>query len=194
MTQPLDDAMDELRDLVRTELRMGFTPRGEVVEAVLYMAGVEDGDEGRMRPIVEHLLRVETAALLREQAGWPAVTDCDRLDRAFDALEARGIVARQHFSCCQNCGSGEIWDEMDEAGHEGMAVRGYAFYHMQDTEGALSGGGLYLAYGAVEEDGIAAIGREVVAVLNAQGLATRWDGSPEQRIHVAMDWKRRGED
>ena len=31
---------------------------------------------------------------LVEQATWPEETDCDRLDAAFDALQAHGIVAR----------------------------------------------------------------------------------------------------
>lgn len=190
MTQPLDDVMDELRGAVRSELRMGFTPADEVVEEVLAYLEAEE----RMRPAVEHLFRVESEALRREQAEWPAVTDCDRLDAAFGELEGRGIVARQNFSCCQSCGSREIWEEVDEAERLGASVRGHTYYHVQDTQGAAEGGGLYLAYGAVEEEGIVEIGREVAAVLNAHGLATEWDGSPEKRIRVPMDWKRRRDD
>lgn len=190
MTQPLDDVMDELREAVRTELRTGFTPAGEVVDAAMEYLEAEE----RLRPAVEHLLRVESAALRAEQAAWPATTDCDRLDAAFRDLEQRGIVARQNFSCCQTCGSAEIWGEMEEADERGPDVRGYAYYHLQDTQGAAEDGGLYLAYGAVEEDGIAAIAHEVVAVLRAHGLAVEWDGSTARRIHVPMDWKRRRDD
>ncbi|HEX6037889.1 DUF6891 domain-containing protein, partial [Longimicrobium sp.] len=185
-----DDVMDELRDAVRRELRMGFTPADEIVEVAVE---VMDGQE-RLRPAAEHLFRVESQALRREQATWPAETDCDRLDRAFEALEERGIVARQNFSCCQSCGSREIWGEVDEAEEMGMDVRGHTYYHVQDTEGAVEGGGLHLAYGAMEEGGIVDVGREIVEVLNAHGLATDWNGSPDLRIHVQLDWKRRRDD
>ncbi|HST57349.1 MAG TPA: hypothetical protein VLK84_01600, partial [Longimicrobium sp.] len=107
MAEPLDDVMDELREQVRSELRMGFAPVDEIVDTALDMVEADEPD--RLRPMTEHLLRTESQANLREQAAWPAVTDCDRLDLAFDELERRGIVARQHFSCCQNCGSHEIW-------------------------------------------------------------------------------------
>lgn len=190
MTQPLDDVMDELRRAVRIELRMGFMPVDDIVQAVVERME----DDERVRPAAEHLLRVESEALRHEQATWPAATDCDRLDAAFQELEARGIVARQDFSCCQNCGSGEIWAEVEDAKAGGLDVRGHTYYHAQDTEGAAEGVGLYLAYGAVEEDGTAEIGREIVAVLNAHGLATEWDGSPKTRILVPLDWKRRRDD
>lgn len=190
MTQPLDDVMDELRETVRRELRMGFTPADEIVEVAVEV--MDDGE--RLRPAAEHLVRVESEALRREQAAWPAETDCDRLDRAFNALEARGIVARQHFSCCQNCGSTEIWAEIDDALADGSDVRGYTFYHAQDTEGAAEGAGVYLAYGAMEEDGIVDVGREIVDVLHAHGLRTDWDGTAAKRICVPLDWKRRRED
>lgn len=190
MEQPLDDVMDELRENIRRELRIGFTPAEEVVEVALDAVD----DPARLRPAAEHLLAVESQVLRREQAGWPAVTDCDRLDRAFDELERRGIVARQNFSCCQNCGSKEIWGEVEDAAEAGKPVRGHTYYHAQDAEAAAEGGGLFLAYGSVEDDGAAEVGREIVAVLNAHGLATEWDGSPKTRIHAPLDWKRRRDD
>lgn len=192
MEQPPNDVTDELREIIRRELRIGFTPADEVVEVALDV--VEEDDRERFRSAAEHLMAVESQALRREQAGWPAVTDCDRLDRAFDELEGRGIVARQNFSCCQTCGSQEIWGEVDDAAEEGMPVRGHTYYHAQDTERAAEGGGLLLAYGSVEDDGTAEVGREIVAVLNAHGLATEWDGSPGNRIHASLDWKRRRDD
>jgi hypothetical protein len=192
MAQPLDDVMDELRATVRGELRMGFTPANEIVGWALGDLG--EDERGRMRPALEHLLRVEADALLREQARWPEVTDCDRLDRAFRALEKRGIVARQHFSCCQTCGSREIWGEMEDVEHLGLPVRGYTFYHVQDTGEAVAGHGLYLCYGSVEEDEDATVGDEVVAALREHGLQVEWDGTSEKRIRVLLDWKRRRAD
>ncbi|MBL7373657.1 hypothetical protein INQ23_30515, partial [Escherichia coli] len=60
-------------------------------------------------------------------------------------------------------------------------------------ESAVDGGGLYLNYGACDEgeDAALAVARDIVAELEAHGLETRWDGSWDQRIGVALDWKRR---
>lgn len=192
MTEALDDVMDELREHVRSELRMGFTPVEEIAESALDVFETDDPDQ--LLPMAEHLVRRESEALAREQAGWPDVTDCDRLDLAFEELERRGIVARHHFSCCMNCGSQEIWAEVEDALEDGTQVRGHTFYHEQDTAGAAEGGGLYLAYGAMEEQGMEAVAREIMAVLQAQGLATEWDGSTDTRIRVDLDWKRRRDD
>lgn len=134
------------------------------------------------RAIVSPLWRERVA----EQTAW-GVSDCDRLTEAFADLDGRGIVARENFTCCQNCGSTEIWGEADDA------TRGYAFFHMQDTEHA-PGGSLHLAYGSRSNtvEDVVAIGGEVVKVLGEHGLRTEWDGSNKTRIEVLVpDWRRR---
>jgi hypothetical protein len=147
----------------------------------------------RLRRLAPRLLREALAEQAEFQRSWPSRTDCDRLDAAFAALEADGVIARQNFSCCGTCGSGEIWDEIEEAQKEGRPARGYAFFHMQDTESAVEGYGLCLNYGACEEGEAAAVavGRDIVAALTAQGLQTDWDGSHAKRIGVSLDWKKR---
>ena len=124
---------------------------------------------------------------------WTEATDCDRLDDAFAALEASGVIARQNFTCCGTCGSTEIWDEIGSAEAAGLPAHGYAFFHMQDTESAAEGYGLYLNYGACTEGEAAAlaIGHEIVEQLEAHGLRTEWNGDWGTRIHVALDWKKR---
>ena len=74
-----------------------------------------------------------------------------------------------------------------------MKVRGYTFYHMQGTESAVAGYGLYLYYGAVEEgEGPALrIANEIVDALQRHGLKTEWDGTWSNAIKVQLDWKRR---
>src|SRR5262249_18722591 len=108
-------------------------------------------------------------------------------------LTQSGIVCRQDFSCCGTCGVAEIGAEMEAEREAGIRVRGYGFYHMQDTESAAEGYGLMLNYGAVAAGEAAAgqSGREIVAALEAHGLTTQWDGSWQKRIGVQLDWKRR---
>jgi hypothetical protein len=189
---PSYDPVAALRDLVRRDVASGFFDD----DAVLTNAN-DVFEEELPRPT----LRIEASAALRAalaehraaEQSWPDLTDCDRLDAAFAALEEEGIVARQNFTCCGTCGASEIWDEIEAAQNEGVAVEGYAFFHMQDTESAVEGHGLYLNYGACAqgEDAAVAIGHRIVAALEAQGLATDWDGRIEQRIGISMEWKKR---
>jgi hypothetical protein len=74
-----------------------------------------------------------------------------------------------------------------------LNVRGYTFYHMQGTESAAEGYGLYLHYGAVEEGKGPAlkVGNEILDALQRHGLKTEWDGTHSKCIGVQMDWKRR---
>lgn len=184
--------IDDLREQIRRDVAAGFRDEDAILQ------NASDVFQDELEPT---LIQQEASRMLREllaehaeaARAWPAETDCDRLDAAFAALEAGGVISRQNFSCCQTCGSDEIWDEIKEAQTEGRPAHGYAFFHMQDTDSAVDGGGLYLNYGACEEGEKAAVavGHEIVSALTAHGLQTDWDGSHAQRIAVSLDWKRR---
>jgi hypothetical protein len=190
--QPLDDVIDELRAYVAAHVAGGFLSPEEIIDATVGAFG-EENDAERLRPAATRLTETALAAHARAEQEWPAVTDCDRLDRAFAELEAAGIVARQDFSCCGTCGVGEILDEIEKVVASGRDVRGYTFYHLQDTESAVEGHGICLSYGAREHDELAAlaIGREIVSTLQRHGFAPEWPGTWDKRISVPLDWKRR---
>ncbi|MDQ0465148.1 hypothetical protein QO010_002932 [Caulobacter ginsengisoli] len=190
--EPDWDTAAEMRAYIERAVAGGFETRDEILQTCEDMA--EDIlDRQQFRNDAQGYLAERLQAHRAEQATWPEITDCDRLDAAFAALEAKGIVSRQNFSCCGTCGSTEIWDEIDAAREAGLPARGYAFFHMQDTESAVEGYGVYLNYGGCDEGAPAqvAIGHEIVAQLNSQGLETDWDGRLERRIGVSLDWKRR---
>jgi len=191
-SEQLQKALDEMRAYVHRDVTAGFRPEEEIRSSVVEILA-DNYPATELRPHAESITREVMQRHWQEQATWPPETDCDRLDAAFADLERSGIVARQDFSCCGNCGSGEILDEMEEVGRQGKRVRGYTFYHMQDTESAVAGHGLYLAYGAVQEgeDAALAIAREIVATIQQHGLTVIWDGTWRTRIFVQMDWKRR---
>jgi len=186
------EALADLEAFIGRLVAAGFESPEDILQAARDYLG-EDLDQQRIDiesgPMLERALAAHAAA----EKTWPALTDCDRLDAAFAALDRKGVIARQNFSCCGNCGSGEIWDEVDAARDAGDPAHGYAFFHMQDTERATEGDGLYLNYGAVEEGEAAAlaVGHEIVDTIAAAGLKADWDGSWDQRIHVSLDWKRR---
>jgi hypothetical protein len=188
----LDEKIGWLRDSIRRDVASGFYDEDAVLTHAVD-SFEDDFDPAVLRAQAQRLLREALADHKRDERSWPDRTDCDRLDDAFESLERKGVISRQHFTCCGTCGSTEIWDEIDAVQKAGRPTRGYTFYHMQDTESAADGGGLYLNYGACEEgeDAALEVARDIVTQLEAHGLRTEWDGSWSQRIAVSLDWKRR---
>ncbi len=190
---------NELSDFLRTLVRGGFVPRSDMVEEAL---GFLDLGASAWGPRTELLLDTIWNQQLLEQASWPAVTDFDRLQAAVSTLEDSGVVVRQNFTCCGTCASHEIWEEIVEQVERGRAINGYAYFHMQDTDRAVEGGGLCFGYGAVgspddgyrapnEPEASVAVGHRIQEALEKQGLRTEWSGTIERRVAVALDWKRR---
>ncbi len=184
---------DHVRGHVALHVDAGFDSADEIADGTLEYFEGDDETPALDLAAVRKLTEEELARHEAEEASWSDPTDCDRIDAAFEALESKGIVARQNFTCCQNCGHGEIWDEIKGA-RKSRPVAGYTFFHMQDTDRAAAGGGLYLAYGATEpgdEAGVQ-VGKVIVSELQAAGLKTDWDGTMNKRIAiVGLAWKKR---
>jgi len=187
-----DETWSNVTEYIRNKVAAGFDRPDEIAQSA---ADVFSDEASPLE--LEAFAKTEVPRVieehLRAEMDWPSPTDCDRLDAAFAELEANGIVARQDFSCCGNCGVAEIYDEMDQAQKQSMPVRGYTFYHTQDTEAAAEGHGLYLNYGSTEEGETpaVAVGHEIATTLRKHGLRSRWDGELKQRIDVGMQWQRR---
>jgi hypothetical protein len=173
-------------------VRGGFEERARIIEILceeMYEPGELDGAE------VVAAVDAAFTALTQDKATWPTTTDCDRLDGAFAALNARGIIALQNAGYTQSDG----YDDIRESYHEHSdrdAIIGYCFYHGQDLERAVHDEGLYLAFGPMdskkEEAEGPRIGAMIVEELTRAGLAAKWNGTFAQRIFIpAIDWKRR---
>ncbi|MEU8776164.1 hypothetical protein [Streptomyces sp. NPDC048606] len=185
---PLDPVLDEqLSGIVRDWLRCGYAGRAALIEDAEDNL-VEDGVRPVSRAQAERLVNRLWRERVEEQADWVGETDPERLGRAFAALDAAGITARENFTCCRTCGLGEIGGEAEPG------ARGFVFFHSQCTEGAAAGHDLYLLYGG-HEPGVElteAVGREVTAALDAVGLDWLWDGSAHDAIRVTgLDWRKR---
>ena len=185
--------LEHARAALALRIRAGYESLDDVITVTL--ESVTDDvavDEPEELAAAVRAIAVEQVARLRaERSTWPATTDNDRLERAFAALEAAGIVARENFTCCQNCGHTEIEDEIEATRSAGRAVRGYTFFHQQDTERAADGDGVLLAYGVAGKDVEAVeIGREVAGALRAAGLSVSWSGEVSRRIGVSMEWRK----
>jgi hypothetical protein len=182
--------VEYVRNFARSLVRGGYDTREDIIAFVATMA-----EEDKLGIDAREMVHSEIAALKREQATWPAVTDYDRLETAMSALEDRGIVARQNFTCCMTCGSSEIGDEIDSYNATGRRARGYVFFHMQATEHAVEGGGINFAYGSADRnassDDDVAIGAELADSIRRAGLQVDWNGKIEMCVMVGLDWKRR---
>ena len=148
----------------------------------------DDADEAMLRAAVVSEFNKKTAA----EASWPDTTDCDRLDQAFAKLNSRGIIALHNAGYTMSDGLGDVSEVLDERGRAG--INGYCFYHAQDLERAVEGGGLMIAFGAFDDDKLkkTKIGHLVKDVLHESGFTVEWNGDPESRLNLPeIDWKRR---
>ncbi|MEU0881032.1 hypothetical protein ABZ345_20695 [Lentzea sp. NPDC005914] len=177
---------EQLETRVREVLAGGYTSRAELAELAEEYLVTDD-----RRPVSREQAQALADRLwlerVAEQASWQGETDPQRLTRAFTALREAGITARENFTCCRSCGQAEMGAE---GGHD---ARGFVYFHSQCTDSAAAGHGLTLLYGGFDgsSETTAAIGREVVAALEAAGLNAEWDRDPGRAITVTpLNWRR----
>jgi hypothetical protein len=97
--RPLEETMADMRGFVRRRIATGFYPP-EDIETDAAEVYAEEHDRAVLKSLAARLTREAFADHLAAQKSWPAVTDCDLLDRALGELERAGVVCRQNFSCC----------------------------------------------------------------------------------------------
>jgi hypothetical protein len=184
----LNEVDQYIFEAIKTHVWSGFYTPGELQRIIDDL--LEQGaDEAWLRAAV--LPEFERKAA--DEANWPAITDCNRLDAAFESLEEKRILALHNAGYAMSDGHEDAAAILEESGSHRYI--GYCFYHGQDVERAISGGGLLIAfdhvYGEVPEK--AGVGQAVQQALESQGLTTEWNGDAEMRINLpGFDWKRRG--
>jgi hypothetical protein len=139
-------------------------------------------------------IRQEFTKKRKAEKTWPKETDCDRLDRVFEALEKRGYIALQIAGFTQSDSMEEVEDAYKEAGGKKSNYAGHCSFTEQDQEGALEGGGLYIGYGHLSgnnKKGVE-VGRVVSEELAKEGFKVKWNGTIDQRLFVkGFNWQRR---
>jgi hypothetical protein len=197
---PNPSLRDEATARIRAHLAEGFhAPENFAPDIIEGLA--DEHDEAEVRRVVDELLPILVAEREADMRSWHRVTDCDRLDAAFEELNARGVMARHNWWCCRNCGRSAMPDEFQrlDGEWEGRPIIGYAFYHNQDTERAVEGGGIYLGYGSCESADTEAayearsveVARMAVDALERHGLKVTWDGTYDTCPRIDLLWQRR---
>ena len=191
--KPKPPAEELIREQARARVAEGYQSRDDIIDWLVDVFG-DDYPGMDMESLATRSTDAALVAQRREEATWKGATDCDRLDAAFARLEKGGILARQKYADCQNCGVSDISAEMEEAHKKGQRVVGYTFFHDQDVEGIVESGSLYLSYGAYADDDEASrkVGSRIVGALRSAGLDAQWSGSVEDRIQlVDLTWHKR---
>ncbi|MFL5341453.1 MAG: DUF6891 domain-containing protein [Gemmataceae bacterium] len=183
----MNETDEYILNAIKTWVWTGFYSPDEV-DAMIDDILERNADEAMLRAAVAPEFDKKAAA----EASWPDTTDCDRLDRAFQELNSSGIIALHNAGYTTSDGLDHVSEALRERGKKG--VKGYCFYHGQDVERAVAGGGLFVAFGDLGEDKTkkTEIGHLVKAVLQACELAVEWNGDPEMRLSMpGLAWKRR---
>lgn len=183
---------NEVQNRIYVLVHGGFDDAERIEEVLLY----ELHEPGALDAAAVHRFVAHTfEALELSKASWPAVTDCDRLGRAFAQMQRQGLICLQNAGHTQSDGYALVQQALEQL-QDAQDMIGYCFFHHQDLERALGGGGLQLAFGPLEPRLGPSLGVEVgqraVRALAAAGLHAQWDGTVAQRICIpAFDWKYR---
>lgn len=187
MKPELNETDKYILDTIRKKVWSGFYTAEEVDQVI------DDILEGDAH---EEYLRAAVAPEFdkkREaEREWPQVTDCDRLDSAFEALEKRQILCLQNAGYTMSDGHEDAFEALSS--QPGRGYIGYCFYHGQDLERAVDGGGLMIAFDHVDGDvpDKLAIATALKEELERVGFKLDWDGTVDKRINIPnIDWKRR---
>ena len=185
----MNDATRYILDAIQSRVWSGFDSPTDVHQVIDDLLE-GDADEAFLRAAVGP----EFARKLAAEATWPQITDCDRLDAAFEALNAADIVALQNTRYEMSDGLTEVAEALHARGSQ-EGAQGYCFYHGQDLEHAAKGEGLMLAFGSLDDDQThkLEVGQRVRKILEDGGFTVQWNGEAGTRLSLpTLDWKRRG--
>jgi len=165
-------------DLVRSGLLEDDDVLAQVVAAI-----AADHPELPARDTADSWVAEARARWIADAAGWPEVTDHDRLVQAFSALERRGIVVLE--------GVADHWVARDELRRRTPQPTGVAWFTPTDVWHAIDDGmlevNLWHGTTANAAPGDALLDEAIAAFAEA-GLDAHFD---EGRIEVSAHWQRR---
>jgi hypothetical protein len=183
-----------IRDAFTFWVRSGFEDPHELIEEIALRTHDLVGEApSSFHDELKELVQSELEAQRAREATWEDETVNDRLEEAFAELWDRGIVALQNAGYTM----AEGWEDVADAREQMPEARGAVFFHQQDTERAVDGKGLLLAFGSFAEGEehkpqSLLVGQEVCDVLRKHGVEVSWDGNVDRRIEISpFPWRNR---
>ena len=188
---PLMHLSDEeaLAQEIELSLRDNVETPEQIVERVVEIFSLK----GKAKNQTATQVAVAHQTFLQQQARWPAITDYDRLLKAFDVLFDQGIIALPAAGFY----SDEAYDEVMyfAKNHWGQYnYQGYCYFTLQSMRHASKGEGFDLSFGPLdsqlEETLGVEIGQVIVNALREQEFNPSWDGTFNQRVMLPkFDWR-----
>ena len=192
---------DDIAERVRLAVAGGYDPPDQIIEDLVELVEYDpDAHEyiaGLGLPLTEHMTTLVNDALALHnaaEASFPEVTDCDRLDSAFDQLATSGILTGQDVGMTMSDVRDDMWAAVDQARRRGQGARGWVAFHRQDVDRVVDTGTLCIAYAAATDldDDFRLIGTEVAEALRSAGFEVDWNGDPARRIELhGLAWQKR---
>jgi len=175
----------DVREFTRSCVRAGLLSASALYDEVVLAVRSELPHLASQADVLARTWIAEfTRELAQDAAGWPDVTDHDRLQRAFATLESAGLVVLQ--GCEDHWAAKRLLDE--------HPARGVVWFTAPDVWHAIDEGMLEVNvwHGTTANiaPGDELLG-EVVGAFAGQGLRAHYD---EGRIEVAAHWQRRPSD
>lgn len=173
-------------------IRQGLVPLSDIPFQVSLLVE-EEMEEGEVEPIVKKAWQ----KLQAQSTATTGSTPIDRLDRAFKALEAKGIMARHYPQDGRSEAYSSIMGEIASAKKEGQEFHSYCFYD-QHSASEMWDGALSFSFGAAEAAPTYArlwpaqirVGEAVCEILAAERFDVSWSHSPGDVITVSgVDWR-----
>ena len=192
ITQPpcmqlsVEEAMAQEIDL---SLKDNVDTPEKIVERVVEIFGLK----GKAKTQAATQVAAAHQAFLQQQAQWPAITDYDRLLKAFDVLFDQGIIALPATGFYSDEAPDEVmyfannhWGQYD--------YQAYCYFTLQSMRHASKGEGLDLSFGPLDsqlEEALGVeIGQTIVKALREQGFDPSWDGTFNQKVILPkFDWR-----
>ncbi|EPJ47388.1 MAG: hypothetical protein OFPII_13660 [Osedax symbiont Rs1] len=172
---------------IKVHVWSGFETADDIQEIISDLL-----EEGADQSMLRQSVSIELNKKYQAEKSWPQVTDVDRLDKVFQSLNSIGILCLHNAGYTMSDGHDDSHDALID--YPKGQFFGYCFYHRQDLERAISGGGLRLAYDHVRGDVPEKIkvAQAILQELEKAGFTVDWDQTTEQRINIPnFDWKNR---
>lgn len=183
----MNDTDQYILDAIKVQVWGGFDTHEDVQDLISDLLE-DDADESMLRDSVD----IEFREKYEAEKHWPNVTDFDKLDQVFQALNANGILCLHNAGYTMSDGHEDAHIALSR--HANGQFFGYCFYHGQDLERAVMGEGLILAYDHIAGDvpDKIKVATTIKQALEQAGFFIEWDGTVESRILLPnFDWKHR---